>query len=402
MLGKEQMKTSVKKFVETPRQSCTLLLLACGLPLIVRRVGRLLAGVAASFWLLLGGSPALASTATWTNLAGGSWANAGNWLNGVVGNGSDSTNHFDTLTLTGDTTVTLDSWPTVGTLFFGDLGGLYSWNVNAGSPAGTLTLAAATKPVINVSNQTATIAAPVAGANGVVKAGPGTLVLSGNLTYSGATIINDGTLQLTSGDFATPKNPNTSYTINAGGGLVAGNGGLGCIWDTKITNNAGILQMACASGHDAVRELTMNGGTVTMAAGYENNVLRMYQGDLWTLDGLNTITPIFNMINFGGGQVTLNVIGGTTTLSGTLNDWPGLGGAQVIKNGAGTLDLTGANTYTGATVVNNGTLRVNGSLAAGSAVTVGSAGTLGGTGTIGGAATVQAGGTLSPGASSAR
>jgi fibronectin-binding autotransporter adhesin len=239
----------------------------------------------------------------------------------------------------------------------------------------------------------------VAGTNGVVKAGAGTLVLSGNLTYSGATIINDGTLQLTSGPLFNQRNPNTTYTINAGSVMLAGNGGDSCLWDTRVTNNGGILQIACASGNDALRLLTMNGGTVTMAAGYETNVVRMYQGDLWTLDGVNTITPIFRMFNFGGGQVTLNVTGGTTTLSGTLNDWPGLAGAQVIKTGAGTLDLTGTNTYTGGTVINNGTLVVNGSLAAGSAVTVGSAGTLGGTGTIGGAVNVQAGGTLSPGAS---
>lgn len=73
----------------------------------------------------------------------------------------------------------------------------------------------------------------------------------------------------------------------------------------------------------------------------------------------------------------------------------------LTKLGAGTLTLSGTNTYTGATNVNAGTLAVTGAPQGTSAVTVASGGTLTGTGTLSGPVNVQAGGTFSPGELSA-
>ena len=52
-----------------------------------------------------------------------------------------------------------------------------------------------------------------------------------------------------------------------------------------------------------------------------------------------------------------------TNASGDYGNSPGI----LIKTGAGTMDLSGANTSTGATIVSNGTLQITGLIANGPA-----------------------------------
>ena len=98
-----------------------------------------------------------------------------------------------------------------------------------------------------------------------------------------------------------------------------------------------------------------------------------------------------NLTDISNAQNKSLTIGGnnqSTTFSGQI-----IGGGSIVKDGTGTLLLTGNNTYAGGTTINAGTLAVNGSLTSG--VNVLGGGTLGGTGTIGGNVTVN--GAISPG-----
>jgi autotransporter-associated beta strand protein len=129
------------------------------------------------------------ASGTWTADSDGNWSDTTKWLGGTVADSSGNTADFSTVDITGDRTVTLDAAHTLSTLIFGDAGVTpdHSWILSGPNP---LTLG--TTPIINVSNQTATIAVPIAGTAGLTKTGNGTLTFIGTNTYTGTTLISNG------------------------------------------------------------------------------------------------------------------------------------------------------------------------------------------------------------------
>ena len=135
-----------------------------------------------------------------------------------------------------------------------------------------------------------------------------------------------------------------------------------------------------------------NAFTLTIAVN-----LSIINSQAWTNNSGNLFT-VNGSVDLGGNAVTVNGTGDTLisrTVSGTGSV------SDVIKDGSGTLTLTGPNTYTGGTAVNGGTLLVNNTSGSGTgtgAVAVtGSGTTLGGTGIISGPVIVAAGANIAPG-----
>ena len=102
-------------------------------------------------------------------------------------------------------------------------------------------------------------------------------------------------------------------------------------------------------------------------------------------------------------NVQLTSAEGRVTFGGVLSDQPVAAQAaqmSITKTGAGTVILSGNNTYRGTTSVNAGTLLVNNSAGSGTSagtVTVNNASTLGGTGSITGAVSLTGTSKIAPG-----
>jgi autotransporter-associated beta strand protein len=355
---------------------------------------------------------------TWTNTLGGSWSDLASWAHNLIGEGSGVTADFSTLTLPADTHVTLDGPRTIGHLRFGDRGAAANWFLDAGFDVLTLDAGSVT-PTLTISNQTATIGAPLAGSQGLTKIGNGTLTLAGANTYTGNTVVSGGRLVLTDPAIQSVRDTNTTvsgavmeldlaadYNKASLNAVIAGNGtlvkrGAGgwSVATTTFAMTGGLIDvqegMLADANHSTL--FTSNLAGLHLAT----NATAQINGNDWRVDALTGEGTVqLNYINYR--SITVGANNGSGTFAGVLNEGSGAAGGytlSLIKAGTGTEILTGTNTYSGSTTVSGGTLLVNGSLGSNSPVTVQTNATLGGLGTIAGSVTLQNGGTLAPGGS---
>ena len=191
----------------------------------------------------------------------------------------------------------------------------------------------------------------------LVKAGTGTLTLSGANDYSGATTINAGAVNLQS---------NTALGTATGGTSVAAGAALEVQNNLTVTGEALTLNGTglTAAPAGALRNVS---GTNTLTGALTLGSASTLQSDAGTLTLTGGITgATFGLTLAGAGNVTQTGVIATT--SGTLT-----------KSGSGYATLTGANTYTGATTINGGTLEIQNNT---------------GLGTTAGATTIATGATL--------
>jgi len=277
--------------------------------------------------------------------------------------------------------------------------------------SGTITLggsAIASNTITTDASVGATINSVLSGANGMTKAGAGTLILGGANDYTGGTLVSAGVLQGDTTSLQSVITNNASLVFNQTtsgtySSVLSGSGTLAKTGTATLTLSAandftgamsisnGAVRLSSATGAGTVaggiavtsgaaleltggisvgaEALTLNGSGLSSGGALRNISGDNIYGGLLTLgaasrinsdSGTLTLTntgtitgPTFGLTLGGAGNITINSIIGTTT--GTLT-----------KDGAGTAMLTAASTYSGGTLISEGTLQIGSGGAAGS------------------------------------
>jgi autotransporter-associated beta strand protein len=256
----------------------------------------------------------VATSANCTNLLG----NAATWGGIVISNPSAP------VVINGNTTLTLNNGINLGnatvdlTVNCGaiNLGTNQTWNIPAGR---TLTTGG--------PGSSGSVNSPNNGNLIVTKTGGGVWTTSGT-GDNGSTglIINGGTVNL---DKASSSSPNVHSV--GGPGLTINSGGT-----ARITGTGG--------------DQIYDGASVTVASGG----LFDLNGNREAFAGLNGSGVVDNAA--ADSAATLTLSNGTSTFSGTIQNSGAGATFALVKNGTGTITLSGNNTYTGGTTVSGGTL----------------------------------------------
>ncbi len=186
------------------------------------------------------------------------------------------------------------------------------------------------------------------------------MALSGNNTYTGATTVTEGILQLGS-----------AGALSAGSNLVF-NGAVGAGGSIELTGASGDFTRSLgtgagqvhwtgdggfqSSGSDRVVDIGGAGATLTWGSGgFVPTGNRLILGT-----SNNAMLDFQNGIDLGGALRTIQVEGGTSSGHARINGvLSGTGGLNIVGMGPALLELTAANTYSGGTVLSSGALSIS-------------------------------------------
>ena len=223
----------------------------------------------------------------------------------------------------------------------------------------------------------------------LIKAGTGTLALTGSNNFTGGTTIANGALNFTSNSLGT------SGTILFAGGVLQYGAGSTQDLSSRIGNSsaaiaidtgANTVSYASVLNSTNIGGLTKSGtGTLLLSASNGYTGLTTITTGTLKLGNANALGVISNDLTINGGALNLNGnsvtvgslsgsngaviasgIAGTVTVktigssssiySGIIQNGSGIVG--LIQAGTGMLTLTGSNSYTGGTTITTGTLQI--------------------------------------------
>ncbi len=322
-------------------------------------------------------------------------------------NASVKTTLTGDLTFTGATTIQKDSIDGSQSVTGGDTV-YYKKYVNATlevGGSGSLTSSAVTNNgnLIFSSDTDFTHNAVISGSGALIHDGSNTSTLSGTNTYTGLTSINAGTLAATIDDAlgtnaagtviasgATLDLQNVTYSTgeaitNNGGTLdfnrhssYAGTMTLGADSTIDVDGTQLTISTAIGDGGNAYAitkegagtltlsgtntftgDLTISAGTVTTTGTLADTVDVINSGT-YDVDASDTIQSLSGSgaVAIASGQTLTTGDAGNDTISGVIS-----GAGNLTKQGAGTLTLSGNNTFTGDLTISAGTVTTTGTLA---------------------------------------
>jgi autotransporter-associated beta strand protein len=268
--------------------------------------------------------------------------------------------------------------------------------------------------VLAANNCSISMRAAVGGAGGLIVSNEssGIMALNVNNTFAGGIDVSGGILRIKTaeslGSGILTLRAGTVLHINPAAGITVTNdivvAGVATVnneysggenYTGRLSGNA-MLSITNLGINVGTNTLMDFGGALEVNLGAASATLRLYHAGLYGATNAtlslksgtltNTAVASINLgaltgttngyINLGTNTLTVGYLGQTNTFAGTI-----LGGAKLVKVGAGMLVLSGVNTFTNTTTVSNGTLSITGTLS-NSPITVVNGGTLAGTGLV--------------------
>ncbi len=317
-----------------------------------------------------------------------------------------------TLTINGATTLTAGAALSLTTNASMNWNGLWTYNSNTlNLGTGGVTLNGENVGIITNSTNNLTVGGNISGAASLTKVGPsnggftnmGAIILNGNNTYTGGTVIQQGQVQFgsavslptTGSVLLAPLGPNSA---GYEGAAMVTNFAIGQSQLNQVSPaSVGVVALGAASSNNLDFSSATGANLANISLGAQGSFT--YSGTLTPWSSANNAG--YYLGGSGNNSATAN---STLTISSPLANAGSIPTSVTVDPafagfGPGSVTLSGNNSYTGQTSVATGTLTVTGTLSSSTALAVGAGGTFSYTPTVTGGTQSVNGFTANPGIS---